>query len=64
MSSMVCGRSPFARTSVCPKAKRKTLIAIFAIYLSAAVIAFVAFNAARSARSTRSLAVQETVSAH
>lgn len=61
MSSFVCGRSPFARTSVCPKAKRKTLIAIAAIYLGAAAIAFAAFSLSRAAHAT---SVHETVSTH
>jgi hypothetical protein len=49
MSTMVSGRSPFARNSVCPKAKRKTWIAIVAIYLIAAAVATLAFSVARSA---------------
>jgi len=52
MKTMVCGRSPFARSSVCPKAKRKTWIAIAAIYLAAAAVAAAAFTISRSAQAT------------
>ncbi len=52
MKTLVCGRSAFARNSVCPKAKRKTWLAIAAVYLAAAAVAAVAITASRNANAT------------
>jgi hypothetical protein len=52
MKTLVCGRSTFARISVCPKAKRKSWFAIAAIYLAAAIFAAAAITASRNANAT------------
>jgi hypothetical protein len=52
MKTIVCGRSAFARNAICAKAKRKTWLAIAAIYAAAAVFAAVAISASRNAQAT------------